>query len=120
MFSVKISLVKGISISKTCSEFFSLKRSGDVECKIQESIVNARIKNVTKNFEIGRSIMLNERNIRYWGAQPDQIIRNGSLARIQDDQNFDHPELHPARLTDHVLIPQEMADVIQRTATNER
>jgi hypothetical protein len=48
MFSVKISLVKGIWISKTRSEFFNLKRSGDVECKIQEGIVNARIKNVTK------------------------------------------------------------------------
>jgi hypothetical protein len=48
MFSVKISSVKGISISKTRLEFFNLKRSGGHECKIQARVVNARIKNFTK------------------------------------------------------------------------
>jgi hypothetical protein len=48
MFSVRIILVKGISISKTRSEFFNLKRSGGDESKIQARIVNARLRNVTK------------------------------------------------------------------------
>jgi hypothetical protein len=45
MFSVKISSVKGISISKTRPEFFNLKWFRGVESKIQAGIVNARIKN---------------------------------------------------------------------------
>jgi hypothetical protein len=48
MFSVKISSVKGISISKTRLEFFNLKRFRGVECKIQAGIVNARIKKIHK------------------------------------------------------------------------
>ena len=31
-----------------------------VECKIQPDVVNARIKNVTKNFAIALSVMLSE------------------------------------------------------------
>jgi hypothetical protein len=88
MFSVKISLVKGISISKTRSEFFNLKRSGDVECKIQEGIVNARIKNVTKKvpnssvchvepFDFAQD-RLREISLADLAALPNQIIRDSS------------------------------------------
>ena len=89
MFSVKISLVKGISIfSKRAQKFFNLKRSGDVEFKIQAGIVNARIKDVTKNFVIARSVMSSPPTVAQdrfretladLAALPNQIIRDSAL-----------------------------------------
>jgi hypothetical protein len=57
MFSVKISSVKGISISKTRLEFFNLKRFGDAESKIQAHIVNVRIQKFHKKFQCRKENM---------------------------------------------------------------
>ena len=81
MFSVKISSVEGISISKTRLEFFNLKRFRGVESKIQAGIVNARIKNVTKKSQFALFVMLSEAK-HLWltlGCPSDQIIRDSSL-----------------------------------------
>jgi hypothetical protein len=67
-------LVRGISISKTRSEFFNLKRFRGVECKIQAGIVNARIKNVTKKIsqQLKQSAIWDLRNCCRAGAPPDK------------------------------------------------
>jgi hypothetical protein len=73
---------------------------GDVECKIQANIVNARIKKFTKNFakalcHVGRS----ETSLADLGAPPDRVIRDSSLrSESQEEYASDHPELHSTGL----------------------
>jgi hypothetical protein len=97
--------VKGISISKTRSEFFNLKRFRGVECKIQAGIVNARIKNVTKKI----SQLLNNPQSGIFATVGGRALRFPNRARLSTHINIRQAmRLHYSGLVPPQIMPSFM------------
>src|SRR5262249_49121760 len=90
-----MSSVRGISISKTRTEFFNLQRFGDGEFRIQTGLVNTRIKKFTKKFRNG-------------GKSPPKTLGTKLIVSCKACGASDHPELHSPGFADHVLIPRRV------------
>src|SRR5262249_58776108 len=88
-----MSSVRGISISKTRTEFFNLQRFGDGEFRIQTGLVNTRIKKFTKKFCNG-------------GKSPPKKLGTKLIVSCKACGASDHPELHSPGFADHVFIPR--------------
>src|SRR5262249_62168862 len=97
-----MSSVRGISISKTRTEFFNLQRFGDGEFRIQTGLVNTRIKKFTKKFRNG-------------GKSPPKTLGKKLIVSCKACGASDHPELHSPGFADHVLIPRRGPKPVSHT-----